>query len=122
MEHPLPEIKDIGQHVGFTHQPQGIGLASAARFFAELACILKRISQAALHLETIVNHALYGRLMGCAFHGNAADTGINAAGVFPDNHIIDLLGRLVFKGRLHSRIKAYRSQVYELIQFEAQPQ
>ena len=122
VEGPLPEVEDVGEDVRLAHQAEGVGVALAAGLLAVLAGVFECPAEAALHLVPVVDHALDGHLVRRVLHRDAAGAGIDAAGVFPDHHVVDVIGTLVLERGLDAGIEAHRAQVDVLVEGKAQLQ
>ena len=60
-----------------------------------LARILEGVPQAAVHLGAGVEHVLHGHFVRRALHHDAADAGIEVAGVLADHDVVNVLRPLV---------------------------
>ncbi len=114
MKRALPQVVDVGEHVGFAAQGQRVRLVP-------LAGNVERELQAAVHLKTGVDHALLGHLMGRALLLHPAKTRVQARRILADHHEIDVFRALVLDRGLNVRIQLDRPQVDVLVQFKTRP-
>ncbi len=110
-----PQIVGVGQNVGLGAEGEFLGLVS-------FTGVLEGVADAALHTLAGVDHLLDGDLIGGALFQETADAGVQAFGVLPHDHEVDLFGSLVGQRSLHVRIELHRAQIDVLIQSEAEVQ
>jgi len=119
-ENAVPQFVHVGQDIGFADQRQGVVLTDPARLPSVLAGIVEGVAQTACDLVIRVHHLLHRDLVAGALAREAADAGVETAGVFTDHAIIDLFRAFVLKRTLHAGIELDRAQIDVLVQLETQ--
>jgi len=122
VECPFPQVIDKGQHVGLADEGQGVFFADAAGFFTVFAGVFKGVFQTAIHLIPAINSRLGGYFIRCAFHHQTAGAGIDVAGVFTNDGVIDFFGAFILDGAIDAGQKTHRTQVDILIQRKSHSQ
>jgi hypothetical protein len=74
-----------------------------------LAGVVERVAKAALHLKPVVDHALDGYFVLGALHGDAAGSGVDAAGILAHHDVVDISGPLVLERSIHAGIELARA-------------
>ena len=80
----------------------------------------KGVFEAAIDLFSGVDPALGGDFIGSTLLDAAADTGVDAAGIFTDDDVINIFRAFACQRGFHARIKFDRAEVDVLIEFKAQ--
>jgi hypothetical protein len=71
---------------------------------------------------TAIDCCLSGYFVRCTLHHDSAGAGVDVAGVFTNNGIINIFGTFIFDGALDAGQKTHRTQVDILIQRKSHPQ
>src|SRR3990167_7182006 len=112
MKNSFPEIKSVGENIGFPNQSQ---LFASISLFS----IFKSIFKAAFHALSGINGNLSGNFVWSPFSQVAAGTGVKTFGIFTHNHKINFFWSFVFNWGINIGIKNYRAKVDVLIKRES---
>ncbi len=107
-----PQVMPEGEHVALVHHRELLLLAGLRE--------LEGVADAALHAHPCVDRLLHRNLVRSALAQRPANARVEALGVLPHHHEVNLLRALVLQRCLHTRVELDRPQVDVLVKLEAQ--